>query len=60
MLTFKKKLIKEKSIPLWRGGPLARVHMENFHLILVGFRQNQVTFHLDELAHYSYEHIKLL
>ena len=28
----KPKLIKENSIPLYRTGPLARVHMESFHL----------------------------
>ena len=28
----KTKLIKEKSILSFRGGPLARVHMEDFHL----------------------------
>ena len=28
----KTKLIKENCIPSCRAGPLARVHMENFHL----------------------------
>ena len=28
----KKKLIEENSSPTCRAGPLARVHMENFHL----------------------------
>ena len=41
--TTKTKLIKENSTPTCRAGPLARVHMVNFHLTLVGSRQNQVT-----------------
>ena len=55
-LTSSKKLIKENSIPPWRAGPLARVHMENIHLTKVGSCQNQVRFQLGGLAHFSYEH----
>ena len=36
---------------------LARVHMGNFHLTLVGSRQNQVRSHLGGLALFLYEHI---
>ena len=31
-LTSEKNLIKENYIPPWQAGPLARVHLENFHL----------------------------
>ena len=57
---WKKKLIKENSMPLYQAGPLARVHMEYFHLTYVGSRQNQVRSHLGGLAHFSYEHIIFL
>ena len=53
----KPKLIKENSIPPCRAGPLAPVHMENFHLIKVGSRQNQVRSRLEGLPHFSYEHV---
>ena len=53
----KPKLIKENSIPPCRAGPLAPVHMENFHLIKVGSRQNQVRSRLEGLAHFSYERV---
>ena len=46
-----KEQIKEHAIPPCRAGPLVRVHMENFRLTLVGFRQNQVRSHLGGLAH---------
>ena len=36
---------------------LVRVHMRNFHLTLVGSRQNQVRSLLGGLAHFSYERI---
>ena len=53
----KTKLIKENSIPPCWAGPLARVHMENFHLAWVGFPQNQVRSHLGGLARFSHERI---
>ena len=49
---------KEKSIPPCRAGPPAHVHLTNFHLTLVGSRQNQVRSHLGRLAPFSYEHAK--
>ena len=49
---------KETSIPPCRAGPPAHVHMTNFHLTLVGFRQNKVRSNLGGLAHFSYEHAK--
>ena len=52
----KTKLIKENSIPPCRAGPIVRVYMKNFHLALVGSRQNHVRSHLGCLAHFSYEH----
>ena len=55
----KKKLIKENFILFYRAGPPVRVYMENFHLTLVGSRQNQVRSHLGRLAYFSYEHIFL-
>ena len=51
---------KEKFIPPCRTGPPAHVHMTNFRLTYVGFRQNQVRSHLDGLAHFSYEHASFL
>ena len=35
------------SIPPWRAGPLARVHMENFYLAKMGSRQNQYYINID-------------
>ena len=52
--------MKENSIPPCRTGPLERVHMENFHLTLVGSCLNQVISHLGGLAHFSYEDIIFL
>ena len=39
---------------------IVRVHMENFHLTSVRYRQNQVRFQLGGPAHSSYEHIIFL
>ena len=52
--------IKKNPIPPCWAGPLARVHMKNFHLTWVGSRQNQVRSHLGGLAHFLYEHIMIL
>ena len=59
-LKSKTKLIKENTIPPCWAGPLARVHMKNFHLTYVGSRQNQVRSHLGGLAYFWYKHIILL
>ena len=50
----------ENSIqPCW-AGPLARFHIESFHLALVGSRQNQVRSYQDGPARFLYEHITFL
>ena len=58
-LESKTKLIEENSTPPYRVGPLARVHMGNFHLTWVGSRQNQARSHLGGLDLFSYEDIFL-
>ena len=54
------KVINQNSIPPFWVGPLVRVHLENFHLTLVGSWQNEVISHLGWLARFSYEHIIFL
>ena len=53
-------LLAENSIPPCLAGPLARVHMENFHLAQVRSRQNQVRYNPGGLARFSYEHVIFL
>ena len=56
----KKTSENNKTDPNLPGWPSCACSYGNFHLTLVGSRQNQVRSHLGGLAHFSYEQIIFL